>query len=89
MSTSISKSLRTVYEALEDMRSSLERLQEVERERDENRELKALRSRYSVGKNRPLDSDLAGLDRRRDRMTGPEINNAGQQRPQMRIASRN
>ncbi|RKF74559.1 hypothetical protein GcM3_089023, partial [Golovinomyces cichoracearum] len=88
-STSISKSLCTAYEAAEDVRSSLERLQEVERERDEKRELEAFRSRYSEGWNRPLNSDLAGLDRRRDRMTGPEINIVGQQRLQTGVASRN
>lgn len=66
-SISISRSLQTAYEAAEDVKSSLERLQEVERERGEKKELESFRAQYR-GWNLLLYADLAGLDKNKHRI---------------------
>ena len=61
-STDVTKSLRGAFEAAEDAKSTLERLQEFEKDREERKEFELLRTHYTREWGRPLSAVLAGIN---------------------------
>ncbi|KAI0990836.1 hypothetical protein K3495_g17351, partial [Podosphaera aphanis] len=62
-STTIAKSLRSAFEAAEDVKSTIEKLNDIERNREERREFELLKTHYVKEWGRPLSAVLAGLDK--------------------------